>query len=100
MCENTLSYYFQIQIHRFKIQGGADDMNHEALQDIGSLYEKETSPNRQDTDEEDILGLTDKSKEENLDDSWPPFRRIGRDSMLERRSWLHGRSLQHQYQEQ
>ena len=100
MCENTLSYYFQIQIHRFKIQGGADDMNHEALQDIGSLYEKEISPNRQDTDEEDILGLTDKSKEESLDDSWPPFRRIGRDRMLERRTWLHGRSLQHQYQEQ
>ena len=100
MCENTLSYYFQIQIHRFKIQGGAYDMNHEALQDIGSLYEKEISPNRQDTDEEDILGLTDKSKEEILDDSWPPFRRIGRDRMLERRTWLHGRSLQHEYQEQ
>ena len=48
-----------------------DNMNHEALQDIGSLYEKETSPNRQDTDEEDIPGLTNKSKEESLDDSWP-----------------------------
>ena len=50
---------------------GMDDMNHEALQDIGSLYEKETSPNRKDTDEEDIPGLTDKSKEESLDNLWP-----------------------------
>ena len=48
-----------------------DNMNHEAMQDIGSLYEKETSPNRQDTDEEDIPGLTNKSKEESWDDSWP-----------------------------
>ena len=48
-----------------------NDMNHEVLQDIGSLYEKETSPNRKDTDEEDIPGLTDKSKEESLDNLWP-----------------------------
>lgn len=41
-----------------------DNMDQEALKDIGSLYQDETGHRGQDTDQEDVQGLTDKSEED------------------------------------